>query len=284
MIGLLIGAVLQVAEAQAAALERAMAFPNASTTGVPAGLSLKPSGPLLIDEAGAMVEGLDIDGGVVIAAPNVTLNNCRVRSGGYQVILVKAPGATISHCDIDNLGAGGQGISGAGRFIANNIHGCADGINVSGDNTLIRDNYIHDMKGTADSHFDSIQVDGKLSNLRIEHNAVFNEIGQTSALMLDNYWGPIDHARIERNLFVGGGYTVYINEVAKGQPGGGRVTDVVFVDNLLTAGAYGFWDIRTELGDRPVLSGNRDRVSGRLIPGQSAPEAVRSAKPRPASE
>ncbi len=49
--------------------------------------------------------------------------------------------------------------------------------------------------------------------------------------MLDNYWGPIDQVKIDNNLLVGGGYTVYLDEVAQGQPGGGPVTNVSFTNN-----------------------------------------------------
>jgi len=250
-------------------------FPDATTTGVPSGVSLVPSGRLVIDTPGALVENLDITGGVVINAPNVTLRNCKVSSSGDIVVQINADGAVVQNCEITNLGVGGMGISGAGTFINNNIHDCADGINIAGDNSVIKGNYIHAMAGSSRSHFDSIQADGKFSNLLIEHNSIINEHTQTSALMLDNYWGPIDNVTINDNLLVGGGYTVYINEVAKGQPGGGRVTNVYFTNNVLVRGYYGFLDIRSELGDRPHISGNRIKTTGEPIPGQEAPAVKR---------
>jgi hypothetical protein len=252
-----------------------LSFPNETNTGPPTTASLTPSGPLVIKKAGTVVENVDVVGSVVIDAPNVTLRNCRVRSGDYVAVKIKAGGAVVQNCDIDNLGAGGAGISGAGTFIANNIHGCVDGINVAGDNTVITDNYIHDMAGPPASHFDSIQADGNFSGLLIEHNTVINEQGQTSALMLDNYWGPIDRVKINNNLLIGGGYTVYIDEVAQGQAGGGRVTNVVFTNNVLSAGHYGILDIRDQLGDRPAMSGNRDLETGRMIPGQTPPTQIK---------
>jgi hypothetical protein len=86
--------------------------------------------------------------------------------------------------------------------------------------------------------------------------------------MLDNYWGPINNVTINDNFMAGGGYTVYIAEVAKGQAGGGRVTNVSFTNNVLVKGYWGYWNIRAELGDNPVLYGNLDKKTGRLIPGQ----------------
>ena len=236
----------------------ATTFPDATTTGVPSDIVLKQSGSLVITTPGAVIEGLNITGSVIIDAPNVTLKNCIITDGGYDVVLIKPgiTGAVVQNCEISNQGAGGQGIAGQGTFINNNIHDCADGIDVRGDNTVIQDNFIHNMRGTAGSHLDGIQADGGFSNLTIVHNTVINEQGQTSALMLDNYWGPINNVQIDNNLLIGGGYTVYLNEVANGQAGGGAVTNVTFTNNHLGSGTYGTLDLRTELGDQPTISGN----------------------------
>jgi hypothetical protein len=84
--------------------------------------------------------------------------------------------------------------------------------------------------------------------------------------MVDNYRGPIDDVLIENNLLLGGGYTVYINEVAKGQLGGGPVTNVTFINNQLAGWHWGSLDLRTELGNIPTISGNIDRTTGANIP------------------
>ncbi|MBR0906454.1 hypothetical protein JQ588_27720 [Bradyrhizobium liaoningense] len=154
------------------------------------------------------------------------------------------------------MGSGGQGIAGAGTFVNNNIHGTADGIGVGGDNTVIENNYIHDMRGTSGSHFDAIQADGGFSNLTISHNTIINEQIQTSAIMLDNYWGSISNVKIDNNLLIGGGYTVYINEIANGQPGGGKVTGVSYTNNHVGGGYFGDLNLRMELGSSIVQSGN----------------------------
>ncbi|MCW2319229.1 hypothetical protein M2322_004798 [Rhodoblastus acidophilus] len=233
-------------------------FPDASNTGVQPGVALKASGPLVINTAGAVISGLDISGGVFINAPNVTLVNCKVSSNSFAVVQIKqgVTGVTVQNCSIDGLSGGGQGITGGGTFVGNNIVNCADGINVSDNNTVIKDNYIHQMAGTSDSHFDSVQIDGGIKNVTVEHNSLINENGQTSALMLDNYWGPIDNVKIDNNLLVGGGYTTYLNEVAQGQPGGGKMTNVSYTNNHIGGGQFGEMDLRTELGDKPVISGN----------------------------
>lgn len=251
-------------------------FPDATNTGVPPGTALEPAGDLVVEHAGAVIERLDIRGGVVIRAANVTLRSCKITYGGHHAVLIESGviGATVEDCTIDNLGAGGQGIAGQGRFRRNDIHGCADGIDVRGDRTLIADNYIHDLRGPAESHFDGIQANSA-SHLLVERNTVINENGQTSAVMIDNDWSAVDDVTVSGNLLVGGGYTVYVLEWATGGRGKGPVTNVSIVGNRIGRGRWGAFDIRSELGHRPFVSGNVDAKSGRLLPGQSAGRPAR---------
>jgi hypothetical protein len=176
-------------------------------------------------------------------------------------------GAVVQNCYIDNQGGGGQGIAGQGSFIANNIVNCVDGIDVRGDNTLIQGNYIHSMAGPNGAHPDSIQADGGFSNLSIIDNTVVNELGNNASLMLDNYWGPISKVTIDHNQFLGGGYTVYLGEMAH-QPagGGGPMTNVTFTNNVVSKGGWGYLALSTQLGDVPVMSGNVDSATGALLP------------------
>lgn len=253
--------ILTPANAPASEIEKGVVlsgYPNSTNTGVVKGVSLQRSDGLVIDTPGKVIENLEIVGQVVVNAPNVTIRNTRIVSNAFSVVLIRkgVAGVTIQNCEIDNQGAGGQGIAGQGTFIANNIYGVADGIDVRGDNTVIEGNYIHDMRGTSDSHFDGIQADGNFVNLTIRGNTVINEHSQTSAVMLDNYWGPIDRVVIENNLLIGGGYTVYINEMRSGQPGGGPVTNVSFINNRLGGWRWGPLDLRMQLGNKPKMSGN----------------------------
>lgn len=233
-------------------------FPDETTTGAPPGTILTRSDGLVIERPGAVVEGMDIRGPVVIRAKNVTLRNCKVTAQSYVVVLIEpgVSGAVVQNCEISNQGAGGAGIAGQGLFSNNNIHDCADGIDVRGSNTTIEGNYIHDMNGSSKSHYDGIQADGGFSNLQILRNTVVNQKDQTSAIMLSNYWGPARNVMIDGNLLIGGGYTVYINEVARGQAKGGPLVNVTFTNNRLGPGVWGHLDLRTELGASPVIAGN----------------------------
>ena len=72
------------------------------------------------------------------------------------------------------------------------------------------------------------------------------------------------------NFSFRGGYTVYVLEWATGGRGKGPVTNVSIVGNRIGRGRWGAFDIRSELGHRPFVSGNVDAKTGRLLPGQSA--------------
>ena len=68
-----------------------MGFPDEGNTGVPPGVTLTPSGSITINTAGAVVSG------VLITAPNVTPENCRVAATSWGGIVVQAPGAVIEN-------------------------------------------------------------------------------------------------------------------------------------------------------------------------------------------
>lgn len=229
-------------------------FPDATNTGVPAGVTLSPSGSLTVTKAGTVISGLDIKGTVYINAPNVTIENCKITGStdtGVVNIASGVTGATVKNCTISGTGAnndGSHGINGQGTFIGNNISGVENGLNISGAST-IQGNYIHDLKASGSPHYDGIQIDGGESNVSISHNTVINEFGQTSAVMIDNYFGPISNIKVDNNLLSGGGYTVY----SDAQFSGGSISGVSFTNNHMGSGQYGYTDFN---GNSPTYTGN----------------------------
>lgn len=244
-------------------------FPDATSTGVPAGVILTPSGGLVINTPGVVIEGLDIRGMVTINADNVTLKNCKITSGGWAVVNITSgsTGVVIENCEINGLNAEGvRGISGQGTFLRNNIHNTEDGIYVTGSNTLIQDNYIHDLQSDwSGPHYDGIAIDGGVSNIVIRHNTVINSHDQTSALMIDNYFGSVSNVIVDNNWLEGGGYTVY----SDGNFKGGTISGVSFTDNYLVKGSYGYSLIRN---NSPVWEGNIEYV-GQSVPPPSVVSA-----------
>jgi len=233
-------------------------WPDATSTGVSSGVTLTPhNGDLVINTPGTVVSGLDIQGTVYINASNVTLVNCQVTAANYVQVKIAqdAIGVTVQNCTINGVGTGNDGssgIAGSGNFLNNNIYNVENGISVDKAGTaptLIQGNYIHDLLASGSPHYDGIQIDGGLSNITIEHNTIINGHNQTSAIMVDNYYGPVSNVSVNNNLLVGGGYTVYDD----GQFGGGAITGVSFTNNHMGSGGFGITDFNQT---SPTYTGN----------------------------
>jgi hypothetical protein len=237
-------------------------WPDETNTGVPAGTALKPSGNLTISVPGTVVTNLEIAGSVEINAPGVRLMNSRVRNAGFDVVRIKpgASGVVIQDCEIDGVGTGNDGsngIHGSGTFLRNNIKNVENGITLDGGAT-IKDNYIHDLRASGAPHYDGIQIDGGISDVTISHNTVINPHGQTSAIMIDNYFGPIANILVENNRLVGGGYTVYSDGQFRDAP----ISGVAFVNNRLVKG---YWGYHSFVKNAPVWRGNVNDATGRAL-------------------
>ncbi|MBR1168018.1 right-handed parallel beta-helix repeat-containing protein [Bradyrhizobium liaoningense] len=238
-------------------------WPNPTNTGVRPHVKLTRSGDVVADQAGVTISGLDIEGRVYIKAPNVTLIDSKVTSASFYIVRIE-PGVTgtvIKNCEINGGGSGNDGsygIVGQGTFIANNIYNVENGIGVSGSDTLIQDNYIHDLLASGSPHYDGISIDGGNANIVVRHNTVINRHTQTSAVMIDNYFGPISNIEVDGNLLMGGGYTVY----SSAQFNGGSVEGVSFTKNRMGRGRWGYSSIVKNL---PVWRENVDSATGRTI-------------------
>jgi parallel beta helix pectate lyase-like protein len=207
------------------------------------GVTLTPSGDLIVTQAGAVISGLDIKGTVIIKAANVTIENCKITSASWFVVDIKGvTGTVIQNCEINGVGStsGSVGINGQGTFIGNNIYNVENGINLTG-SAVIKDNYIHDLNASGSPHYDGIQIDGGVSNVTISDNTVIAPSGGVSAIMIDNYWGPISNTSVSNNLLAGGGFTVYSADAFSGGP----VTGVSFTNNHMASGQYGYTSFYT---------------------------------------
>lgn len=234
-------------------------WPDATNTGVRAGVTLTPSGDVVVTQANAVISGLDIHGTVKINAPNVTLVNCRIMAANLSVVQIAqgVTGTVVKNSEINGVGSGNDGsngINGEGEFIGNNIYNVENGVNVTGP-SVIRDNYIHDLLASGSPHYDGIQIDGG-HDVTISHNTVINSHNQTSAIMIDNYFSPISNINVDNNFLAGGGYTVYSDGRFKGGPVGG----VSFTNNRMGKGRWGY---RAFEKNTPVWRGNVDQKTGR---------------------
>ncbi len=240
-------------------------FPDASNTGVPAGVTLTPSGSIVVTKAGTVLKNLDIKGDIVVQAPNVTIENCRITSSSWQGINTNgnADGLVVKNCDIDGQGkvAGSYGILAAGTFIGNDIRGFENGIGVTGSNTIVKGNYIHDLKAPGEPHYDGVAMHGGQSNVLVEGNTISGT--DTSDVFIKNDFGPISNVKVNNNYLIGNpGYMVYVDARASG----GAITGVSITNNQWEKGVYGYYAVESS---NVTVSGN---VA--LKPGQVPPPPI----------
>ncbi|QQR52679.1 right-handed parallel beta-helix repeat-containing protein [bacterium] len=212
-------------------------YPDETNTGVPAGVSLTPSSSITITQNGTVINGLNINGEVIIRANNVTIKNTRITSGDYY---------PIRYFDNDNTGLliedseiiGTNSNVTAGISFANytlrrvEIYGAADGIKADGD-VLIEDSYVHNLSVGNDTHNDGIQTTGG-NNVTIRHTTckLSTTNGANACIQMGNESGQgISNWLVENNLFDGGGWTINAGQVA---------SSTVFRNNRFTRNAgYG---------------------------------------------
>ncbi|NVP56830.1 right-handed parallel beta-helix repeat-containing protein [Mycoplana rhizolycopersici] len=240
-------------------------FPDARNTGVKTDTSLKPyAGTLYISDDGTVVEGLEITGSVVVDAKNVTIRNSRIIADTpWHIVYIKegVEGFTLEDSEIDGRGKAANGALGRGTFLRNNIHGVENGLNIDGP-SLIQGNFIHDMRGGPEAHFDGIEINGGKS-IQILENTVLNENGQTAAIMLNNYFRGLADITVDGNRLAGGGYTIYLDGRFKGGPV--DAASIRITRNVMSRGQWGFFAL---YGNRPVQSDNTIEATGAPIAGK----------------
>jgi hypothetical protein len=210
-------------------------FPDASTAGPPAGMTLKTvpgqvsSGPgwkyssayqeVEVTGNGANLTGLYIPHSMNITASNVTINDVKiVTSGLFGVSLRHTRGVTISNSVISGQNATTGRVSNA----LTDIYGDSTGMVIKNNNIsyyrtavavttgLISGNYIHNPGYVTGDHTNGIFVNGSTQPLTISHNTIFNNLGQTDAISLDTTaGGQVANKSVTGNLLAGGSYTIY---------------------------------------------------------------------------
>lgn len=175
--------------------------PGLSNPGV-----LKASGKVVVTQAGAVIENLDINGYIDIRADNVTVRNVRIKTNSRHGITVKrgVAGTKIRHVDISMGGPGktiDAGIGGVGdhdgrkgQRIGSNmtvensyIHGNGDGIKIA-NYSLYRGNKIFAAKHSGSPlHVDGMQASGRY-NFTVTHNDIAVHAGSANAPLFIQSW------------------------------------------------------------------------------------------------
>lgn len=200
--------------------------PGPDNTGVPAGVTLTPSGSITVDEDGAIIEGLDVDGSITVLADDVTIRNVRITSGDYY---------PIRYFDEDNVGLVVEdteiiGLSGdvtSAIAFANytarrvNAHGMADGFKADS-NVLIEDCWVHDLSNGEGEHNDGVQSTGG-AGVTIRHS--FLSGASNAAVQAGDEGAAVEGMRIECSWLYGGGWTLNIRGSGDTVPQGTQILD-----------------------------------------------------------
>lgn len=190
-----------------------MGHPDAATTGPRDGVALEPSGAVVVTEDGAIVEGLDVTGGIDVRADYVHIRNVQITTDGalYGIKIANdVTGTVIENARIVGDGNCSAGIVYAG-YVARRIEvdGCVDGLRV-GDATTVEASWIHDQIKIEDSHNDAVQsVGGRgivLRGNRIEGPYQTS----TSAVLLQADLAPMSDVVVTDNYLSGGSYSLYV--------------------------------------------------------------------------
>ena len=216
-------------------------YPDASTTGVPAGVALTTyTGPMTITAAGTVIDGKTINGTLAIRAGSVTVKNSRINGSVY----VDADGypnsyLNISDSEIIQPQAMGSGLD-VGNYTATRIE--ITGGNRSAwcnINCTIADSYVHGQfrDSTGQAHESGIRV-GSYSTIRgntIHCDApTVADAGCSADLTGYPDFAAIHHNTIDGNLFKAtpsGGWCGYFGDT-KGKPYSGQTTNITVTNNV----------------------------------------------------
>ncbi len=228
----------------------ACGYPDGSNTGVPAGTVLTPSsGDFTVRNDGAVIDGMDIDGCITIAASNVVIRDSRISCPGpYGIHLddrIAATNLLIEDTEVDCENTQATGIAGHNlAAVRVNVHGCENGLAMD-DNTSLTDSWIHDLFTGPGGHSDGIQSGGQ--HVLIQHNTISNlSPGGTSAVITD----PSSTAdfTVSGNILDGGGYPLYCPKTAANgfTVTGNRFADKGFAYSTNCANPWVMWSDNVE--------------------------------------
>jgi hypothetical protein len=218
-------------------------WPNASTTGVPAGTAVTTvNGDLNSNSNGQIIEERKVSGTIVVRHPNVVVRNCRA---GAIFVEAAGIGTKVEDCEV----TGGVWNSGITLLPSNciirrcDISRVENGIWLEANDCLIEDNYLHDLAfpGNLDPHYDGLQIPGSSANNVIRHNnfALAREVSSCITMK------DATNISIDRNRLNGGSYIIYFE---------GKTTDCTVTNNVL--GQYVFGVFNGTAGRAQTYSGN----------------------------
>ena len=202
------------------------ASPLARSAGVSAGTALRiHRGDLTVRKPGAVIDGVDVRGQIVIAAPHVTIRRSVIRGAGrprrslglIDISSSRARNFTVEDVTISPSAVtpnfDGVKVRRKGTLRRLDVSGTVDGIVIYGGKVRVEDSYLHDFRhfasdpnqGGRPSHDDAIQVLAGRG-----HRIVGNTMSGASnaAVMITQDRGATGNLLISNNSIDDGGCSV----------------------------------------------------------------------------
>jgi hypothetical protein len=232
------------------------------------------NGPYTVTTPGVVLDGLNINGCVIIRARDVTIRRSLLAGcdGWFALHLYpEAANFTLEDTEIDGKGLvrdSGFTEDGTGPVTLRRIHmrNVQDGLRV-GENLLLEHSYVTDLTACDICHNDTVQSAGAI-NVTLRHNTLFNLVGTYSAeggmnsvVRIATEQGPVKGFTVEDNLLVGGNFAVQVRPQGNGAPEGVRVVNNRIGrghidDNTPTGSPYPRWGAPFDYGVPVESSGN----------------------------
>ncbi|MBK7863792.1 MAG: hypothetical protein IPJ65_35340 [Archangiaceae bacterium] len=184
--------------------------PDATNTGVPPDTVLTASGPLTLTQDGQVLDGLDIDGCVVVRANDVTLRRSRIRCGGYFGIEMQngARGLLLEDVELDGTGFTNSRalVLSAGTARRLNIHHSWVAVTVSS-GARLEQSYLHDLVSQT-----PIGVDTQGGSQVVVTGNEIDLAPHTKgwAVFLTGATVPLAHVEVSQNWLNGGDYPLWL--------------------------------------------------------------------------
>jgi hypothetical protein len=204
-------------------------YPSMDNTGPPAGTQLTNSNGFTASTAGAVYNGLNVNGGITITANNVTIENSNVTDVNDNNAAIQiARGVTGTQIDYDSIHGTNAVQSGSLSFAVSNFGSTINSVVIdhtnfyNGDRILagygtVTNSYCLGGANFSNSggleHDECIYTDGTAPGIRAIHDTLLNPNSQTAAVFVDgpqfgggSVTGTVD---IENSILAGGDYCLY---------------------------------------------------------------------------
>jgi hypothetical protein len=188
------------------------AWPDAGNTGVPAGTSLRThTGDLVVSTPGTVVDAMQVNGSIIVTAPDVKIRRTRVAAaaGSYWVVR-QSPAATNLAIEDSEL-IGGRthvGVSQEADGLAVrrcHIRRVDTGVS-TGNRVTVEDSFVVDVGAGVGTSSGGSQV-------TVRHNVITTSASSVEAAVgLYTKDGPLRGVAVEGNLLAGGNYTFHVGE------------------------------------------------------------------------